>query len=46
MRANMVTVSILDSGMIDTIRGRIKKHDLAVDYLKAIEKKFKEFEKA
>lgn len=45
-RANKMALSILESGMTDTIRGGIKKHDLAVDYLNAIEKKFKEFEKA
>ncbi|KAM2239710.1 hypothetical protein ACFXTI_009226 [Malus domestica] len=35
----------LENGMTDTIRGGIKKHDLVVDYLNAIEKKFKESEK-
>ncbi|XP_070669136.1 uncharacterized protein [Malus domestica] len=45
-RANKVAVSILESGTTDTIRGGIKKHELAVDYLKAIEKKFKESQKA
>ncbi|XP_050145546.1 uncharacterized protein LOC126621182 [Malus sylvestris] len=45
-RANKVAVSILESGMTDTIRGGIKKHELAVDYLKAIEKKFKESQNA
>ncbi|TQD95320.1 hypothetical protein C1H46_019112 [Malus baccata] len=46
MRANKITLSVLESGMTDTVRGGIKKHDLAVDYLKAIENKFKESEKA
>ena len=45
-RANKVALSIIESGMTDTIRGGIKKLELAVDYLKAIEKKFKESEKA
>ncbi|KAM1095085.1 hypothetical protein ACFX2B_009882 [Malus domestica] len=45
-KANKVTLSILESGMTNTIRGGIKKHDLDVDYLKATEKKFKEFKKA
>ncbi|KAM2687562.1 hypothetical protein EV2_010319 [Malus domestica] len=34
-KANKVTLSILESGMTNTIRGGIKKHDLAVDYLNA-----------
>lgn len=41
-RADKVALSILESGMTDTVRGGIKKHDLATNYLKAIEKKFKE----
>ncbi|CAN6715445.1 unnamed protein product [Malus baccata var. baccata] len=45
-KANKVTLSILESGMTNTIRGGIKKHDLAVDYLNATENKFKEFKKA
>ncbi|XP_050102927.1 uncharacterized protein LOC126582777 [Malus sylvestris] len=45
-RANKVAFSILESGMTDTIRGGIKKYDLAADYLNAIEKKFQESEKA
>ncbi|XP_017191729.1 uncharacterized protein LOC126617036 [Malus sylvestris] len=32
--------------MTDTVRGGIKKHELAIDYLQAIEKKFKESQKA
>nr|XP_008382181.1 uncharacterized protein LOC103444992 [Malus domestica] len=44
-RASKVALSILESGMTDTIRGGMKKLQLAVDYLTAIEKKFKEFEK-
>ncbi|XP_017187368.1 uncharacterized protein [Malus domestica] len=44
--ANKVALSILEAGMSDTIRGGIKKPELAVDYLAAIEKKFKESEKA
>ncbi|XP_070672125.1 uncharacterized protein [Malus domestica] len=46
MRANKIALSILESAMTDTVRGGIKKHALAVDYLKAIENKFKESEKA
>ena len=45
-RANKVALSILESGMTDTIRGGIKRCDLAKDYLKAIESKFKESQKA
>ncbi|CAN6685062.1 unnamed protein product [Malus baccata var. baccata] len=49
-RANRVALSILESGMTDTragfVRGGIKKQDLAADYLKVIEKKFKESHKA
>ncbi|XP_070675895.1 uncharacterized protein [Malus domestica] len=45
-RANKIALSILESGMTDTVRGGIKKHDLAIDYLQAIENKFKEYEKA
>ncbi|KAM1015922.1 hypothetical protein ACFX2A_046661 [Malus domestica] len=45
-RANKVALSIIEAGMTDTIRGGIKKPELAVDYLAAIEKKFKESEKA
>ncbi|XP_050125786.1 uncharacterized protein LOC126603074 [Malus sylvestris] len=45
-RANKVALSILEAGMTDTIKGGIKKPELAVDYLVAIEKKFKESEKA
>ncbi|XP_050153837.1 uncharacterized protein LOC126628259 isoform X3 [Malus sylvestris] len=45
-RANKVALSILEAGMTDTIRGGIKKPELVVDYLAAIEKKFKESEKA
>lgn len=44
-RANKVALSTL-SGMKDTLRGGIKEHDLAVDYRRAIENKFKEPEKA
>lgn len=46
-RANKVKValSILEGGKTDTIKGGIKKPELAVDYLKAIEKKFKDSEK-
>lgn len=43
--ANKVALSTL-SGMKDTLRGGIKKHDLAVYYRRAIENKFKEPEKA
>ena len=46
MRANKIALSVLESAMTDTVRGGIKKHDLAMDYLKAIESKFREFEKA
>ncbi|XP_068305206.1 uncharacterized protein [Pyrus communis] len=46
MRANKIALSILESGMTDTVRGGIKKHDLAVDYLKAFGNKFKESKKA
>ncbi|TQD80158.1 hypothetical protein C1H46_034281 [Malus baccata] len=46
MRANKVALFILESGMTDTIRGGIKRHELATEYLSAIEKKFKEFQKA
>ena len=46
IRANKVALSILEAGMTDTIRGGIKKPELAMDYLAAIEKKFKESEKA
>ena len=46
MRANKIALSILESGMTDTVRGGIKKQVLATDYLKAIENKFKESEKA
>ncbi|KAM1436647.1 hypothetical protein ACFX2I_044434 [Malus domestica] len=45
VRANKVALSILESAMTDTVRGGIKKHELAVDYLNAIEKKFKESQK-
>ena len=45
-RANKVALSILESAMTDTVRGGIKKHDLAINYLDAIEKKFKESQKA
>ncbi|KAM2808794.1 hypothetical protein PS2_043635 [Malus domestica] len=45
-RANKVALSILESGMTDTVRGGIKKCDLAKDYLTAIENKFKESQKA
>ncbi|KAM1088384.1 hypothetical protein ACFX19_016501 [Malus domestica] len=45
-RANKVALSILESGMTDTVRGGIKKCDLAKDYLTAIENKFKESHKA
>ncbi|CAN6677523.1 unnamed protein product [Malus baccata var. baccata] len=44
-RANKIALSILESGMTNTMRGGIKKHDLAVDYLQAIENKFKESDK-
>ncbi|XP_048422306.1 uncharacterized protein LOC125469254 [Pyrus x bretschneideri] len=40
-RANKVALSILESGMIKTVREGIKKCDLASDYLKAIKGKFK-----
>lgn len=40
-RANKVALSILESGMIETVREGIKKCDLASDYLKAIKGKFK-----
>ena len=40
-RVNKVALSKLESGMIDTVRGGIKKCDLASDYFKAIEGKFK-----
>ncbi|XP_068321574.1 uncharacterized protein [Pyrus communis] len=46
MRANKIALSVLESAMTDTVKGGIKIHDLAVDYLKAIERKFKESEKA
>ncbi|TQE09672.1 hypothetical protein C1H46_004765 [Malus baccata] len=46
MRANKLALSFLESAMTDTVRGGIKRHDLAMDYLKAIERKFKESEKA
>ncbi|XP_050128479.1 uncharacterized protein LOC126605159 [Malus sylvestris] len=46
IRANKVALSILESAMIDIVRGGIKKHELAIDHLKAIEKKFKESQKA
>ncbi|XP_050148593.1 uncharacterized protein LOC126623677 [Malus sylvestris] len=46
VRANKVALSILESAMTDTVRGGIKKHDLAIDYLNAIERKFKESQKA
>lgn len=45
-KANKVALSILKSGMIDTMRGGIKKCNLAKDYLKAVENKFKESENA
>ena len=45
-KANKVALSILERGMTDTIRGGIKRCDLAKDYLKAIESKFKESQKA
>lgn len=45
-RANKVALSILESGMTDSMRGGIKKCDLAKDYLTTIEKKFKESQKA
>ncbi|XP_070664644.1 uncharacterized protein [Malus domestica] len=32
--------------MTDTVRGGIRKHELATEYLKAIKKKFKESQKA
>ncbi|KAM2016589.1 hypothetical protein ACFX16_046986 [Malus domestica] len=46
IRANKVALSILESGMTDIVRGGIKTHDLAAEYLKSIEKKFKESQKA
>ncbi|KAB2616984.1 hypothetical protein D8674_012853 [Pyrus ussuriensis x Pyrus communis] len=46
VRANKMAFSILESAMIDTVRGGIKKYDLAIDYLNAIERKFKESQKA
>ncbi|XP_048424645.1 uncharacterized protein LOC125470144 [Pyrus x bretschneideri] len=45
-RANKVSLSMLESGMTDTVRGGIKKCYLAKDYLIAIENKFKESQKA
>lgn len=45
-KANKIVLSILESGMTSTVRRGIKKHDLAVDYLQAIENKFKESDKA
>ncbi|XP_070677766.1 uncharacterized protein [Malus domestica] len=45
-RANKVALSILESGMADIVRGGIKRHELVAEYLSAIEKKFKESEKA
>ncbi|CAN6710107.1 unnamed protein product [Malus baccata var. baccata] len=45
-KANKIALSILESGMTDMVRGGIKKQDLTVDYLKAIESKFKEYDKA
>ncbi|KAM1804497.1 hypothetical protein ACFX12_030351 [Malus domestica] len=45
-RANKVALSILESGMTDTVRRGIKRCDLAKDYFKAIESKFKESQKA
>lgn len=44
-RANRVALSILEGGKTNTIKGGIKKPKLTVDYLKAIEKKFKDSEK-
>ncbi|XP_017178416.1 uncharacterized protein [Malus domestica] len=46
MRVNKVAPSILESGIIDTVRGGIKRHELAAEYLSAIDKKFKESQKA
>ncbi|XP_068336541.1 uncharacterized protein [Pyrus communis] len=46
MKANKIALSVIESAMTDTVRGGIKRHDLAVDYLKAIESKFKESKKA
>ncbi|XP_068322495.1 uncharacterized protein [Pyrus communis] len=45
-RANKVALSILESGMTDTVCGGIKKSDFSKDYLKAIKNKFRESEKA
>ncbi|CAN6718439.1 unnamed protein product [Malus baccata var. baccata] len=45
-RANKVALSILESGMTDAVRGGIKRCDLAKEYFKAIESKFKESQKA
>ena len=44
-RANKVALSILESGTTETSCGGIKKCDLANDYFKAIESKFKESQK-
>ncbi|KAM1602990.1 hypothetical protein ACFX1Z_029648 [Malus domestica] len=46
VRANKVALTILESAMTNTVRGGIKKHDLAIDYLQSIERKFKESQKA
>lgn len=44
-RANKVALTIMKNAMTDTMRGGIKKFDMASDYLKAMECKFKESQK-
>lgn len=44
LRANKVALSILESDT-DKVHIDIKRHELAIDYLKAIEQKFRESHK-
>ncbi|CAN6710598.1 unnamed protein product [Malus baccata var. baccata] len=46
VKANKVALSILESAMTYIVRGGIKRHELAINYLDAIERKFKESQKA
>ncbi|PRQ24047.1 hypothetical protein RchiOBHm_Chr6g0268111 [Rosa chinensis] len=45
-RANRMAKNVIRNIMSDTVRGSIEEPELATDYMEAIERKFKESEKA
>ncbi|XP_062021386.1 uncharacterized protein LOC133737943 [Rosa rugosa] len=45
-RANRMAKNVMRNTMSDTVRGSIEEPELATDYMEAIERKFKESEKA